>query len=377
MIDVPKPPPSDTALPRDVMFPQELPRGYDPRLKVRAAEAKLKLEDFDVVDTLTKILNQAPPAQRKRIAAKAMRQFREDGKLDLDLPGGHHLKMDVPKRAAVKIEDHLQAHAEAQAELVAWCRAKPALERLDSSAWHKAVAALRSNEMHIPVVGGDVPDVYRRSIDVSPQVFVVAHDWAAAFAGAGDFEGGEWRLPYEHSVFEFRIGGHRVAALVSQASDDVPLRQTQCIPCAGLDAGWVMPMIYKYDGAAWRPTRPHWLGETFQPVMDMIGAQVRAIAIALEAEVATTELIRAPHRLNVAREKRGALPIADYHVIRLDRRRRLAPLPDDGNDRERRRGVRLHFRRGHWRHYANHKTWIEWMLVGNPDLGFIDKEYRL
>ena len=23
------------------------------------------------------------------------------------------------------------------------------------------------------------------------------------------------------------------------------------------------------------------------------------------------------------------------------------------------------------------RTWIKWMLVGDPDLGFVDKEYRL
>jgi hypothetical protein len=33
--------------------------------------------------------------------------------------------------------------------------------------------------------------------------------------------------------------------------------------------------------------------------------------------------------------------------------------------------------RGHWRHYERHKTWIKWTLVGDPDLGFVDKHYRL
>jgi hypothetical protein len=37
---------------------------------------------------------------------------------------------------------------------------------------------------------------------------------------------------------------------------------------------------------------------------------------------------------------------------------------------------RLHLRRGHWRHFATYRTWIKWMMVGNPDLGFVDKEYR-
>lgn len=37
----------------------------------------------------------------------------------------------------------------------------------------------------------------------------------------------------------------------------------------------------------------------------------------------------------------------------------------------------MHFVRGHWRHYEVSKTWIRWHLRGDPDLGFIDKEYRL
>ena len=41
------------------------------------------------------------------------------------------------------------------------------------------------------------------------------------------------------------------------------------------------------------------------------------------------------------------------------------------------RSPRLHFRRGHWRHYEDHKTWIRWQMVGNPDLGFVEKQYRL
>lgn len=50
-------------------------------------------------------------------------------------------------------------------------------------------------------------------------------------------------------------------------------------------------------------------------------------------------------------------------------------------------------RRGHYRHYSNpdagsikyvndggfwlSKDWINWMLVGDPDVGIVEKEYRL
>jgi hypothetical protein len=38
---------------------------------------------------------------------------------------------------------------------------------------------------------------------------------------------------------------------------------------------------------------------------------------------------------------------------------------------------RLHFRRGHFRHFDGWKTWVNWCLVGDPDLGFVDKHYKL
>jgi hypothetical protein len=106
------------------------------------------------------------------------------------------------------------------------------------------------------------------------------------------------------------------------------------------------------------------------------GAQIRAICIALDAEVATHTVVRAPHKLNVKRERDGKCPLFDYRVVSLSRRSRALGMPRStlGQTPTRKR---LHFRRGHWRHYAEFKTWVRWTLVGNPELGFIDHEYRL
>ena len=114
--------------------------------------------------------------------------------------------------------------------------------------------------------------------------------------------------------------------------------------------------------------------EVCERVHPQVDKQIRAIAIALDAEVIETECVRAPEKLNKAREKRGEPPLRDYHIVSLAQRHRAAPLPDH---ERRHRSPRLHFRRGHWRHYEEHRTWVRWTLVGNPDLGFIEKEYRL
>jgi hypothetical protein len=100
--------------------------------------------------------------------------------------------------------------------------------------------------------------------------------------------------------------------------------------------------------------------------------QVRAICIALDAEVAVTTVERAPLKLNEKRRQAGKEPLRDFNIVDLSRRHRvIGPGGHTG------RKVRLHFRRGHWRHFEEHKTWIKWMLVGNPDLGFIGKRYSL
>jgi hypothetical protein len=100
--------------------------------------------------------------------------------------------------------------------------------------------------------------------------------------------------------------------------------------------------------------------------------QIRAICIMLDAEVATRERIRAPHPPNAPRRDR--LPLLSYHVIRLAKRYRSEPHPGDQTD-EPVSHRRLHFRRGHWRHYENHRTWIRWQLVGDESLGIVLKDY--
>ena len=109
--------------------------------------------------------------------------------------------------------------------------------------------------------------------------------------------------------------------------------------------------------------------------MKLAHEQIRAISIALDSEVAIKTLVRAPHKLNIEREKDGKPALLDYNVVMLNGSNRANYRPYRGAGTH--RSPRLHFRRGHWRHYLEHKTWVRWTLVGNPELGFIDKEYRL
>lgn len=201
-------------------------------------------------------------------------------------------------------------------------------------------------------------------------IMLVQHDWAKAVSGK-EADDGDIRLPYERTALELSISGKRVCALFD-CEDGTPYRMT---PLIELSSGWIYPGCfhvaggYLVDGPLLdEPVKPG--GNDF---LSAIITQARAIAICLDADVVRADPIRAPTSLNAARIKQGKLPLYDYHVLSLANRRGAARLAPEHPGRRK----RCHFRRGHWRHYESHKTWIRWMLVGDASLGFVDKDYRV
>lgn len=251
----------------------------------------------------------------------------------------------------------LQRDAESLRRLTAWGESDPAMQKPREPYFRKFRRAM---------IDGDVtqygPKCEGREFDqevmkfVEP--FVIEHDWSAALSAGHD---GDIRLPYEVCAFEFRFGDRPVIAIATQFAGDIVFSVA-----TEMDR-WV------FCGAAistssMRPPHSDGVGRVVRRVAD----QIRAVCIALDAEVAVSEAVRADHPGAAS----GALrvPGRDYHVVSLAARHvRHAPLGGDPTGRR----VRLHFRRGHWRHFNKHKTWIRWMLVGDPDLGFIEKHYTL
>lgn len=220
------------------------------------------------------------------------------------------------------------------------------------------------------------------------QDFVIEHNWAGAFASATDFSRGDFRLPYTNCAFEFRISGFRLIMLYGQDETGTVICDSGLV---GYDEMWLLlpfgftvgpqetggKLILEDIGPEDDECIPRVTADECRKLYELANAQVRACGIMLEAEVAVTETIRAPHKLNARREQLGRAKLRDHHVVVLNRRRRSAPLPAEYRSDEKRSSPRLHFRCGHWRHFANHRTWINWQLVGDPDLGFVDKHYRL
>lgn len=217
-----------------------------------------------------------------------------------------------------------------------------------------------------------VADDYEQEVFAESQIFLVEHDWAAAFAKAGDYEDdAEFHLPFEVCVFEFKISGHRAAIIATELEGNIYYEIAAKTSIGWFLLGRAVPwMGGSHTGKADEDA------EGWGTLINFLAPQVKAICVALEAEVAETEVTRAPHKLNRAREKTGRVALSDFHTISLARKRRYAALPASASD-EPKTQKRLHFRRGHWRHFETFKTWIRWTLVGNPDLGFVDKDYRL
>lgn len=222
-------------------------------------------------------------------------------------------------------------------------------------------------------------DEFEKELLADAAVFVVEHNWMAAIQKADEFVSGSFRLPYEVCAFEFMVTRKRVLVLAVNYSELVEATDVNneilmqiAIECLN---GWALSTcIYRNDGTGWGVTDTDKTtgADPFGRLVQLVGDQIRAACIALDAEVATTETIRAGYE-GRKRDTRQ-LPPYEMHILRLAKRDRPESFSASG---EPKKGKRLHFRRGHWRHFTTSKTWVRWCLVGDPELGFIDKQYRL
>jgi hypothetical protein len=283
----------------------------------------------------------------------------------LPLPVGKVAIAQLEKKWAQEVKDGTRRHADLVVQLaamndaVAWIDAhhELKLERNDCSRLHKLKEAEKANR----IIGGDGESLgahggHKGVLQAVAQSFVIQHDWHRAFDKAEGLSN-EFKLPYEICAFEFRVASRTLIATCLEIEEKNRFA------------------LFIESGNFWFPMcGDEEIGkDKADPTAIFIWQQIRAICIALDAEVATSDVIRAPHQLNEKRERQGKLPLLDYRVVNLARRHRIANPSSVGEGGKK----RLHFRRGHWRHYETSKTWVRWCLVGNPDLGFIQKHYTL
>lgn len=206
-------------------------------------------------------------------------------------------------------------------------------------------------------------------------VFRIEHDWYKAINKADDFDGGSFKLPFEVCTFEFQISHKSVVAICANYASDASENEVVMQLVVQSFTGWVMShYIYRYHNARWDclESGVKFEDDRLKRLVELIGNQIRAACIALDAEVATVKLVREKH-LGSERDIKEH-PDYEFYAIELATKTRAETLQAHG---EVKCSKRLHFRRGHWRHFSVSKTWVRWCLVGNPELGFIDKQYRL
>lgn len=257
----------------------------------------------------------------------------------------------------------------AHAELREWVKGGLRLERPSASVSHRLRHAMLHERIEELSVDEEHPDTWMPG-DMKGHSFVIQNDWAGAFRDAQDFDTGEYRLPFEGVYFELRVSGKPVVIYGGDVSAENMTYNVMFFPFVETSHGWIVPHgMCTLDRDGFTPLMPE---NRYTPLLRLALEQIRAVSICMEAGIATTETVPAPTKLNKARERRGKTPLADYHIVRLHSRYRGEGEKSEPGGRK-----RLHFRRGHWRHLDERRTWVRWTLVGNPDLGFVEKEYRL
>jgi hypothetical protein len=190
---------------------------------------------------------------------------------------------------------------------------------------------------------------------------VVRHNWTKALGNLCE-KGDEIisiKLPYPTCLFEFMVHGKCVIVMASDQNAEGTSDRVRYLH------------FVEFEKDKWFEC-----SETDEDMVKMfvgLREQIEAICVALDSQIADQEEVQPPVAINKKRLKAGKLPLRSHHVVDLSKRFRSKRGTSEG---ESTRSVRLHWRRGHWRHYTdNHRTWINWMLVGNVDLGFVDKHY--
>ena len=195
--------------------------------------------------------------------------------------------------------------------------------------------------------------------------FVFSQSYASLLKDT-DADQGEFRLPYPWCAWQFRFGNEDEATDMIAITLQKEMEMYISVAFKGIDT-WVTltPDAMPFDRYAAEERKSTSVGP-------WVCDEIRAASIMLEAEIAIEDVVRIPHRSNVARQREGKTPLLSYSTIDLRHRKRYEGVGDNPQGTR-----RLHFRRGHWRHYATHKVWIKWQVVGDPTKGVVLSDYRL
>lgn len=306
----------------------------------------------------------------------------------------------IAHQQAVELARRLEQYDRCAAEVNRFLNGPLTLQRLEGSHFRRLLEAERVRDVFTSVHKGREAEYMPNDMisltygDAS--VFVVEHDWARAFESAPDVFKGPVMLPDTQCIFEFCISGHIVVAMIGQVDAGPTIlpfvrtkegwvtigtmisRDGQIGTIKALDTNDLSILIHEPGDGLAGTFVPLRLDHDTHRLYTLIDRQIRAVGVALDAQVAVKTAVRMPYKSN--QPPKGPAkpkPFYSYHTVSLARRAARLEARDDDGLLVQGPKRRLHFRRGHWRHFDGWKTWVNWCLVGDPDLGFVDKHYRL
>ena len=220
------------------------------------------------------------------------------------------------------------------------------------------------------------------------QVILVDYDVAGLFretAGPSDDEGEAPPLPFEKVAFELVIDGYPTIIL---RSENINGHDVMEIGRRGA-RGWELKTLVNKNGA-WA----HIFGSEAEKADFLSFIEERAAAeawmrLSHEIVVATCDALSGDilqlgpqtvpsAKLNRRRTARGSVPLFAFHHLIVPKKARDQASRAGNKDTA---GVRQHLRRGHYHRFHRRegmvKHWLPAMWVGNPELGLIEKHYRL
>lgn len=261
-----------------------------------AGAMRIRADEIEKTGHVTAIGKLDQLLKRAGIAARKRQEYADSGLVAL---------IDRDGERFVRNEDERQAaNRTLQKQFSDFLLTPIKMRKPSASIAHKAMTALEIAPTE-RVYLGTTPVEQRDVAPTQMHSLTIEHDWAAVI---GDQEkGAEWKLPYSEQCFEFDICGWHTLAFAAQNEEGKTLKLVWRVP--GMKGGWVADeadlellddgwrVLYLPPGAKMLPG--------LDTMISFVHAQIRAICIMLDAQVAEVQPTRAPYKTNLPPKERS------------------------------------------------------------------------